>query len=497
MSLTFARLLIAAVAALLLLCVAPTDAQQQQQQTPTPENLQDMFRGSGFCKMQPEHVLCGGPTPASQDPSNPSKLLFVDDYTAKHSTNQKQFFRARERLEALFPSAKKPAVGGSAGRRRRLMATSGGTDLGSANVGAWLSDYLVWRAQQHKLQYVSFGLPAFYKQYPHAVSIQLTNYGNVHMCGGSLIDSRHILTAAHCTNVFKQNPSLLSIMRIVAGIVDADPTIPLSPFAQVRGVEALSQYDSYNDVTLQYDIAILRLDAEIDVSASQKYISAVPISTPETPQTQGIIVNVNGFGKTEGDTTQTKMHQVNVTIVPVTLCQDYYQQASDAFHICTQNPALMTASACQGDSGSGLLYLDVTGTAASQPASDHAVFTSQYKWIAVGLVSGGKAVSCGAANNPNFFTRVSTYASWIKGILSTYWYNTAPPVVQPPQPDQGSGGGGTPTPAPGGNTGGDSGGTPGTGGGGGSTPPVTSGASAAMIGGVGLVVATMIALLVA
>jgi secreted trypsin-like serine protease len=222
---------------------------------------------------------------------------------------------------------------------------------------------------------VSFGLPADFKQFPHAISLQLTNYGNVHFCGGSILDARWVETAAHCTNVFVQYPSLLSSIRVVAGIVDNDNTKPLPPSAQIRTVEALRQFPGYNDVTLQFDNSLLRVSQDFDLLGSKGYVSAIPLATSQTPQTLGVTVNINGFGKVEGDVTQTRMHQVNVTIVGISECQNYYPQASDKFHICTMNAALMTASACQGDSGSGLIYYDQAGVAASTPASSKAVYT--------------------------------------------------------------------------------------------------------------------------
>jgi hypothetical protein len=81
-------------------------------------------------------------------------------------------------------------------------------------------------------------------------------------------------------------------------------------------------------------------------------------------------------------------------------------------------------------------------------------------------------VSCGSANNPNFFTRVSEYGDWIKGELNAYWTNTAPP----PAPS-------LYIPPPGGDTGGDTGGGSGDSGGDVPTPTPTSGASSAFVDG--------------
>ncbi len=46
----------------------------------------------------------------------------------------------------------------------------------------------------------------FSAEYPWQVAIlKKDEFDNVYLCGGSLIDGSHVVTAAHCINEFKPN----------------------------------------------------------------------------------------------------------------------------------------------------------------------------------------------------------------------------------------------------------------------------------------------------
>ena len=71
------------------------------------------------------------------------------------------------------------------------------------------------------------------------------------ICGGTIIDSKTILTAAHCFDGKDLNQD---DFFIAAGAVHIE-----DPLAQTALVESIILHESYNNVTYNNDIAILKL----------------------------------------------------------------------------------------------------------------------------------------------------------------------------------------------------------------------------------------------
>jgi len=85
------------------------------------------------------------------------------------------------------------------------------------------------------------------------VSLRHSSTGS-HFCGGSIISSSHILTAAHCAAKLSSPSSV----KVYAG------SIFLSSTVQVRSVSKISINPYYSSSTYLNDIAILKLSSPLD-----------------------------------------------------------------------------------------------------------------------------------------------------------------------------------------------------------------------------------------
>jgi secreted trypsin-like serine protease len=90
-------------------------------------------------------------------------------------------------------------------------------------------------------------------------------------CGGTLIDDRHVLTAAHC--IGGTNPASITI---TAGLHNKNSNEANT--RQVRAVERIFKHPSYNTQTAKNDITILRLAQPVQFN---KYVQPACLPGPE------------------------------------------------------------------------------------------------------------------------------------------------------------------------------------------------------------------------
>jgi secreted trypsin-like serine protease len=215
-------------------------------------------------------------------------------------------------------------------------------------------------------------------------------------CGGSLIDERTVVTAAHC--IFdSESGTLLSSMAlsIVAG--DHDLSIHESTEQHVP-VLHIYAHEQYRGDALENDIAVLTLAKPVLFSEA-----VGPVCLPSRPSRQlvGTSCVAAGWGRLFDDAewrTQTavRLQEVDLSVLSDSICRRHYHQLHDESALCASNRFDPRKGTSFGDSGGPLVCI-VDG----QPQL-------------VGLTSYGVPTYYGQGEFPSVFSDVYNYLGWIR-----------------------------------------------------------------------------------
>ncbi|XP_060530972.1 trypsin-2-like [Cylas formicarius] len=224
------------------------------------------------------------------------------------------------------------------------------------------------------------GTPANITDFPYQVSIQ---FNGSHECGGSIINPRYILTAAHC-------------------FVDLSPNIEVSVIAgtstwatggQKRTVVNTTFHDEYKPYGTVNDLAVLELDSPL---TNTDGASSIPLASNTTSSQPGDLGVLTGWGTTNASEMKASpvLQVVAIPIISNDKCQEHYGTSVKDYNriVCVLDP-VGTKDGCFGDSGGPLV---VNG-------------------VQIGVFSFGR--NC-AAGYPSVFGKVSAFRPFIDKVIA-------------------------------------------------------------------------------
>ncbi|XP_062540509.1 melanization protease 1-like [Armigeres subalbatus] len=215
-------------------------------------------------------------------------------------------------------------------------------------------------------------------------------------CGGSLINTKYVLTAAHCVdNVQKQDITL----RLGEWDLEQNPDCEetddqdCNPDVMIENVARIIIHPKYKNKV--NDIALLRMEH----SLPDEYTSHIfPICLPFSEELVHLSytnknVSVVGWGQTEKEIRSRYKMYAGLITISTSVCAEALEKQLNEEQICAESFTDTIRDTCGGDSG-GPLQIQINGT-----------------YYLIGVVSYGPP--CGRTSLPAVYTRVTAFMSWI------------------------------------------------------------------------------------
>ncbi|KAF5287776.1 hypothetical protein FQA39_LY15712 [Lamprigera yunnana] len=208
-------------------------------------------------------------------------------------------------------------------------------------------------------------------QFPYQVSIQ---YRGSHNCGGSILDSRTILTAAHCLADYNNDD-----LTVVVG------TNKYNQGGVTHFIESSVYHSGFDFIVAQHDIGLIKLSSDITFNEKVQTIAL------ETEDVANVDCIVSGWGTTIlGGESPINLQYVRLRTITTSECREAHSSVSPLpvfdTHICTFS--VEGEGICHGDSGGPLVANEKQIGIAS--------------WV----------YPC-AEGYPDVFTKVSAHTDWI------------------------------------------------------------------------------------
>ncbi|MFZ2025701.1 MAG: serine protease [Microgenomates group bacterium] len=266
----------------------------------------------------------------------------------------------------------KPILNNRAAEKKAPLAVVGGEKVRSIN------DYPYVVSIVHGEDDQNFHVPNGSTKYDFREKI---------ICGGTLINKRWVLTAAHCVAGLEQMK-----LYVLSHVLDLSGEFPAGKTEQyLHPVEKVYTYFSYDMFTNDNDIALIKLSSDVTLPTQ---FANLPIDANHYKE--GTTLRALGWGAlTEGGMGVDELYYVYLPVVStVRANQKNWYDGQITENMVAAGYA--DKDTCQGDSGGPLV---------EKRGEIHYV---------VGVTSWGKG--CGRVHKPGVYTKVANYSDWINAL---------------------------------------------------------------------------------